>query len=65
MVAKSFIFGGNTGETPETLKRKRAMAEALSQSRMPKNVGEGLTEVGNAIAYRMALADLASGEAMG
>lgn len=65
MVAKSFIFGGNTGETPETLKRKRAMAEALAQSRMPKNVGEGLTEVGNAIAYRMALADLASGEAMG
>lgn len=65
MVAKSFIFGGNTGETPETLKRKRAMAEALSQGRMPKNVGEGLTEVGNAIAYRMALADLASGEAMG
>jgi len=65
MVAKSYIFGGNTGETPETLKRKRAMAEALAQGRMPKNVGEGLTEVGNAIAYRMALADLASGEAMG
>lgn len=65
MVAKSFIFGGNTGETPETLKRKRAMAEALSQGRAPKNVGEGLTEIGNAIGYRMALAELASGEAAG
>jgi len=48
-----FLFGGSTGETPETLKRKRQIAEALvSRSAAPKNVGEGLSAIGNALIYR-------------
>jgi hypothetical protein len=48
-----FLFGGSTGETPETLKRKRAIAESLvARSAAPKNVGEGLSSIGNALIYR-------------
>lgn len=56
-MAASFIFGGDTGETPESLESKRAIAQALAMrgmSRTPKNVGEGLAAVGNALAYAMA-----------
>lgn len=48
-----FISGGNTGVTYEQLKKRREMAEALlaaSTARAPRNVGEGLTAVGNALA---------------
>lgn len=49
----SYIFGGDTGETPESLRKKREIADMLAMSiRTPKNVGEGLGAVGNAIAYR-------------
>lgn len=44
-----FIFGGNTGETPQSVARQRAYAAQLmyGQQRQARNVGEGW---GNAIA---------------
>ncbi len=49
----AFIFGGNTPWTYEELKRQRAIADALAvDTSAPKNVGEGLTAIGNALAYR-------------
>lgn len=48
---QSFIFGAGTGETPESLARKREVADALaSQIGAPRNMGEGLSAVGKAIA---------------
>ncbi|MFQ6186361.1 hypothetical protein ACLMJV_31225 [Sinorhizobium meliloti] len=44
-MAYSFLFGGDTKETPQTLARKRAMLEALSGQIMgetPKNAYEGI-----------------------
>lgn len=50
-MAPSFIFGGNTGETPESIKRKRELAMAImGASRAPRNVGEGLNALGSGIA---------------
>ena len=51
----SFIFGGeNMPKTPQELARLRQMAEALSPSRrVPQNVGEGLSAIGQAIASRI------------
>lgn len=46
----SFIFGGDTGDTPETLKRKRAIAEALAAYTAPKNVGEGIGAIARGLA---------------
>lgn len=49
------IFGGNTGTTYEQLQRQRKVADALkaqSLGRTPRNVGEGLTAIGNALAAR-------------
>ena len=62
-----FIFGGNTGETPESLKRKRSIAEALAvkTSSAPKNVGEGLNAIGNALIYRALMGKVDAGEAAG
>lgn len=49
-MALSFLFGGDTGETPETLKRKRELAMAIMGAQgAPKNVGEGLTALGAGI----------------
>jgi hypothetical protein len=50
----AFIFGGNTGNTYEDLQRQRKIAESLlaQSSGTPRNVGEGLTAIGNALAYR-------------
>ncbi|WP_085032303.1 phage tail tip lysozyme [Ensifer aridi] len=49
--AFSFLFGGNTGETPESLKRKRELAMAIMGAHQaPKTVGEGLTALGAGIA---------------
>ena len=49
-----FIFGGDTPWTYEQLQAKRALADRLmySMGRAPRNVGEGLTALGNALAYR-------------
>lgn len=50
MAIPSFIFGGDTGETPESIKRKREMVQALmSSQRAPRNVGEGLNALGDGI----------------
>ena len=48
------IFGGNTGMTYEQLQQKRKIAEQLAMSNKyaPRNVGEGLTAIGNALAGR-------------
>lgn len=62
----SFIFGGNTGETPESLAKKRALAEAMAMSnRAPRNVGEGLSAIGDAIAYRAITGKANKAEAAG
>lgn len=54
-MALSFAFDTSKGETAETLKRKRALADALLRpsSRMPSNVMEGLQSVGDALAGRI------------
>ncbi|PYE98924.1 hypothetical protein C8J35_103525 [Rhizobium sp. PP-F2F-G38] len=57
MAGKGFIFGGNTGETAESIAKKRLVADALMQRSMstaPKNLGEGIAAVGQALAYRFA-----------
>ena len=51
-----FLFGGDTQETAESLKRKRAIAEALMENAVndvPQNIGEGLSVVGQALAGRI------------
>jgi hypothetical protein len=49
-MAPSFIFGGNTGETPQSVKRKRDLAMAImGASAAPRNVGEGLNALGSGI----------------
>ena len=49
----SYIFGGSTGETPASIRRRRELAAQIAAStRTPRNVGEGLGAVGNAIMYR-------------
>lgn len=49
----SFAFDTSKGETAETLKRKRALADALLRpTRTPTNVAEGLTAIGDALAGR-------------
>lgn len=64
MAIPSFIFGGNTGETQDTLARKRKVAEALmvKGSIAPKNVGEGLSAIGNALLYRSLMKKIDGGE---
>lgn len=48
------IFGGNTGTSYEQLKRKQALVDQLARGSLatPRNVGEGLTAIGRALAYR-------------
>jgi spore germination cell wall hydrolase CwlJ-like protein len=52
----SYIFGGDTGLSPQALENQRRLAKALMERKTgtPRNVGEGLTAVGQAIAARMA-----------
>lgn len=47
----SSIFGGDTGISYEDLKRRKLIAESLIAQSMktPRNVGEGLTAIGNAL----------------
>ncbi|MGK6313732.1 glucosaminidase domain-containing protein [Neorhizobium sp. DT-125] len=66
MAVPSFLFGGSTGLTQEQLASRRKMLEAMRLRQMgsaPRNVGEGLTAVGQAIAYRMGMNQLGQGEA--
>lgn len=48
-----YIFGGDTGETPDTLRKKRALVEALWAGRAPRNVGEGIAAIGDALAGKI------------
>ncbi len=45
-----FLFGGDTQETPESIKRKREIVRALmGASGAPKNIGEGINALGDGI----------------
>ncbi|MFG6591286.1 glycoside hydrolase family 73 protein [Sulfitobacter sp. 1A12157] len=47
----SYIFGGNTGVTPEQLKQRRAIAQAMmKRGGTPQSVGEGLDYASGKIA---------------
>lgn len=49
----AFMFGGNSGKTYEDIQRKRRMAESMAaQMGTPRNVGEGLSAIGKALAVR-------------
>ncbi len=54
---QSFIFGaGQEAKTPEELAKRRAVQDSLAKAilgRSPQNVGEGLSQMGQAIAYRI------------
>jgi hypothetical protein len=64
----SFAFGAGTG-TPSymELDRRRAIAQALAQQKrgFPKNIGEGLTAIGEAVGDRFADARLTQQERAG
>lgn len=63
-----FIFGGSTGETLESLSKKREIANALmarSQSQAPQNVGEGLNAIARALVYRRQMTQFDKAEAEG
>jgi hypothetical protein len=57
MVA-SFIFDPSKGETPQMLARQRAIIQSLARAAHggSSDVGEGLSNLGSAIAYRIASA---------
>jgi hypothetical protein len=45
-----FIFGGDTQETPDSIKRKRELVRALMSAQgAPRNIGEGLNALGDGI----------------
>lgn len=49
----SFIFGGNTNLSYDDIQRKRAIADSLLAGMgTPRNVGEGLSAIGKALAIR-------------
>jgi hypothetical protein len=61
-----FIFGGNTGETPESLKRKRELIERMMLGeRTPQNWGEGWGAVLKGIGSRIEQNRLDKAEAEG
>jgi hypothetical protein len=62
---QSFIFGGDTGLTPEDIKRQRMIAAALAESRTPQNVGEGVGAVMRGIAGALVNARANSAERTG
>jgi hypothetical protein len=48
-----FIYGGTTGETPETIARKREVALAMmARQGTPRDIGEGLNAIGDALLAR-------------
>lgn len=64
----AFIFDPSKGETPESIARKREIAEALavrSMGNSPRNVGEGLNAIGQALAYRRMIGGVNAAEAAG
>lgn len=67
MAQPGYIFGKGTPDTYESLQAKRKTAERLqvAASRAPQNVGEGLTSLGQAIAYRRLMNQADTGDAAG
>jgi hypothetical protein len=67
-MALSFAFDPQKGETAETLAKRRRVAEALlarAAGQAPRNVGEGLSALGNALAYRFAMNGIDKAEKAG
>lgn len=65
---KQFIFGGDTGDSYEAVRQKRALSEQLAArvaSAAPRNIGEGLHSIGNALASRRLGATAATAEDAG
>lgn len=57
----AYIFGGGTGETAESLKRKREWVQSMLESaigQQPQNIGDGIAVVGRALAGRLGQAVL-------
>lgn len=57
----AYIFGGSTGETADSLKRKRAYVQAMLESaigQQPQNIGDGIAVIGRALAGRLGQAAL-------
>jgi flagellum-specific peptidoglycan hydrolase FlgJ len=63
----SFAFSPDRGETPETVAKKRMLAEAIigRNLRTPKDVGEGLHAIGNAIMARKLMGETGKAESEG
>lgn len=66
-MAGGFIFGApGLPKTPQELARLRAVTNALARpGPAPHNIGEGLTAIGNALAYRVMLGQLSDAQAAG
>src|SRR3954470_5145933 len=61
-----FLIRTDQGDTPAGIARKRAVADALvARSSAPKNVGEGLSAIGNALVYRSMTKKADAAEAAG
>lgn len=57
----AYIFGGSTGETAESIKRKREWVRAMLESsigQQPRTVGDGIAVIGRALAGRIGQAVL-------
>ena len=67
MAQPGFIFGQGTADTYESLQAKRRTAErfGLGAMRTPQNLGEGLSSLGQAIAYRRLMNQADAGDAAG
>lgn len=61
----AYIFGGSTGETPESVARKRAIAAALMGGSRPRTFGEGLSALGEGIGARVLESRASRAEAAG
>lgn len=63
----SYAFNTAAGETPQTVARKRLMAEAIlgNTSHAPKDIGEGLNAVGQALMYRNLMKGVTGAETAG
>lgn len=65
-MAPRYIFGGDTGLTPEQVKQQRELAAMLAGGvGSPRNIGEGLTALGYGIASRIARNKAAKAETAG
>jgi len=68
MTTGGFIFGApGLPKTPQELARLRAVAESLAvrNTSAPKNIGEGLSAIGNALAYRSMMGDIEKAQKAG